>query len=466
MKLIVNHFNTSAVGTAKELNRLRESLAIDIEGAEHANDPFWDGKHKFMTPSSRAFKTGLLGFAVEKLTGYGISVEIEDTRVWPELLGSCEPLLGGLEEREYQEETIKAALAAKCGIINAATNAGKTEIACSLIKRIGRTTLFLVHRSNLLTQTVETLSNRLGVPIGIITPDKIDLQEITVAMVPTLNSRIKGKDKSQAAFLKAYLEQVEVLIGDECHHMSSDTWLNVAYLCKGALWRYGLSGTPFKDLLSNLKLMSVTGPQITRISNAFLISEGVSAKPTIYMVLAKFPKVWGGWPECYEDGIVYNEYRNKLITYFCDQFASAGLKVFVPVNRRDQGERIMELLSAASVKAGFAHGDHDTDERSTFKQRLNTGEIGVLVSTTIFDEGDNIPNINAIIFAGGMKSNIQALQRIGRGIRRKEGDNILTVIDFIDDSSETLLKHTEERVNIYLSEGFDVEVLDNIPDLI
>ena len=51
---------------------------------------------------------------------------------------------------------------------------------------------------------------------------------------------------------------------------------------------------------------------------------------------------------------------------------------------------------------------------------LKNNEIDVLISSAILDEGVDVSNINAVIYARGMKSTRKLLQGIGRGLRKKE----------------------------------------------
>ena len=75
------------------------------------------------------------------------------------------------------------------------------------------------------------------------------------------------------------------------------------------------------------------------------------------------------------------------------------------------------------------------------------------------DEGVDIVSINALIMAAGGKSQITTLQRIGRGLRHKKGENTLLVLDFLDKTNSYLEYHSKRRMKICKDEGFKIILL-------
>ena len=80
----------------------------------------------------------------------------------------------------------------------------------------------------------------------------------------------------------------------------------------------------------------------------------------------------------------------------------------------------------------------------------------MLIASPIFGEGADIPSVRALIVADGGQSAANVLQKIGRGLRRKALDNRLDVIDFADMTHKWLTRHSQERLSLYLNEGFEV----------
>ncbi len=90
---------------------------------------------------------------------------------------------------------------------------------------------------------------------------------------------------------------------------------------------------------------------------------------------------------------------------------------------------------------------------------MKSGVLDGIIASTIFDEGIDLPNIQTVILAGGGKSEIKNLQRLGRGLRKTTGKVSLKLVDFIDTGSKTLKKHSEIRKGIWEEQGFVVKIL-------
>ncbi len=80
----------------------------------------------------------------------------------------------------------------------------------------------------------------------------------------------------------------------------------------------------------------------------------------------------------------------------------------------------------------------------------------IIIATSIFDEGIDIPHLETLIIAGGGKSAIKTTQRIGRVLRKFPGKSKAMVHDFADDC-RWLKDHYKERRTIYED---DFEVVD------
>jgi hypothetical protein len=141
------------------------------------------------------------------------------------------------ELRRDQPVAADAILAHDTGVLAATTAFGKTVVGAWLIAKRGVSTLVLVHRRQLLDQWVERLSTFLGVPaksIGRIgggrnTPTGL----LDVAVIQSLVKKGVVDDR-----VAGYGH----LIVDECHHLSANSFEQVARQAK-ARFVLGLSAT-------------------------------------------------------------------------------------------------------------------------------------------------------------------------------------------------------------------------------
>jgi superfamily II DNA or RNA helicase len=204
-----------------------------------------------------------------------------------------------------------------------------------------------------------------------------------------------------------------------------------------------------------MKLIGATGDVIVDIDNSYLVQQGYSAKPIVHIVTiesAELEKRWwkADYQLAYDALIVNNNMRNTKIASFAMEQRANDKSVLVLVNRLDHGE-ILKAMIPGSV---FVHGSHDTAYRKQVLDHMRH-EVGVYIASPIFDEGIDIPALDAVVIAAGGKSQVKLLQRIGRGMRCKPGnDNIMLVLDFIDDTNQYLLEHSNDRIDTYIQEKF------------
>lgn len=408
----------------------------------------WDGYISLMHSMS-SFPTGLLTLVEPMLQEKGVDYKLLRQSV-PDYHYIDADCLNGITLRDYQVDAVGKLLETGRGVAKMATNSGKTEVIAALIRALDApSTIVIVHRKELMYQTAQRLEDRLGLEIGIIGDGEDSPAQITVAMVQTLYNRLPKKAKDFVLFPDNVL-----MIVDECHHVSSDTMLDVINHIPGP-YRYGLSGTPLKyDLLSDMKLIAGTGEVVVEVSNEYMIDTGWSAKPTIYMYIIEeldeaFWKL--DYQVAYQSFIVQNNTRNGIII---DQANQADGMVLILVNRIEHGKILQDGIPASV----FVHGNDDTRYRQGVLEVMRAADKGIFIASPIFDEGIDVPAVDTIILAGGGKAHTKVLQRIGRGLRQKDGRNELVVIDFIDDVNKYLLEHSRERIEVYEREGFDIKV--------
>ncbi|MFA5036574.1 MAG: DEAD/DEAH box helicase [Candidatus Izemoplasmatales bacterium] len=401
----------------------------------------WDGYISLMK-GLREFPTGLLSIVIRELekTGWTVNI-IDNTTVLPSRKISDDSLKG-IKLRDYQYEAAEIMTNSRRGVAGMATNSGKTEVMAAILWSLNLPqTLVIVHRKELMYQTARRLEKRLGCKVGIYGDGVKSKKNITVAMIQTL-----AKDK------KIDYTGNQVIVVDECHHLSSNQMMDVIFNIPGS-YRYGFSGTPLKyELLPDMKLAAATGDILYTITNDYLVKGGYSAVPKVHMhVVESYDVVdWEmDYKTAYDKLIVNGITRNVLIAKLARESKSL---VLILVNRIDHGKKLADLLPNSI----FVSGSDEAEYRNSVLDRMRTDDSGIFIATPIYDEGIDVPAVDTIILAAGGKSHVKLLQRIGRGLRKKENkENILTVHDFLDDTNMYLLEHSQERADTYASEKFE-----------
>jgi superfamily II DNA or RNA helicase len=113
----------------------------------------------------------------------------------------------------------------------------------------------------------------------------------------------------------------------------------------------------------------------------------------------------------------HRDYRTMRALGFCVSIAHAE---FMARRFTDAG------LPSIAVSAGT-----DTDERSDALKKLRAGEIRALFAVDLFNEGVDLPEVDTLLFLRPTESALVFLQQLGRGLRRYDGKDCVTVLDFI-----------------------------------
>lgn len=452
--LVVRNITTKLTGVPLDvLPKLDDALAVEVPNAYWTyayKKGLWDGKVHFFSQLTGSFLTGFVPEVALLLDEFGYSVKIKDERRRPKL--GVYSVRGELVLRDYQEMLVQAALKQSRGVIKAATNAGKTEIAMEIIKHLGLRTLYLVHTLDLREQTVRRLRARFELPIGLIGGTIFDPQLITVAMVQTLTKKLK-----HPAML-AYLNSVDVLIADEVHRMTADTWKKVMRRVN-AFYRFGMSGTPLQDGAARDRLLiGLTGQLFPSISNLFLVEHGFSARPVIRFVsyFGTLRKIrWDAG--AYRVMIVEHPGRTVATVELCRRHRKE--QVLLLVNWVEHGRRLLQAIRAIGIQTYILTGRDLIEDRVKMLGAFKRREFQVLIATTIFDEGMDIPEIDVLIMAGALgMSPVKPLQRLGRGLRKRPDKDEVLIYDFYDCYQEHTAEHTENRIKLFRDEGLDVRI--------
>lgn len=415
----------------------------------------WDGTKKFIYKNGTVVPTGLLHQLIEVFSLNNVEYQVIDTRKFlPYIEGDV--ALDGIDLYPFQQQAVDIMAKKGYGLLHAGTGAGKTEVAAGLIKKLGiPKTLFLTHRNLLSSQTQKRLQKRLGLPIGIIEGKVFDEQQVTIAMIPTMFNRIKKDDKQYIEIVQG----AELVIGDEIHLGTSDSWLSVFTLAS-ACNTYGLSGTPFKgNSVDDTALMATIGPEVFKVPSRWLIENGYLTPPLIRVVPIKHPKIDGTYAEQYSDLIVNNNIRHELIKTVVEQ--DLKKHTLVLVNEIEHGEQLFKILEPLGAKY-----INSKVKRTTIDATVNeftNGELKLLISTPLLDIGVDIPVLDRLLLCAGAGKAITAvLQRIGRSLRRSEGKVLAEVFDIVDMDNEYLYNHFKERLEIYThpDQQFKVEIFD------
>jgi superfamily II DNA or RNA helicase len=115
------------------------------------------------------------------------------------------------------------------------------------------------------------------------------------------------------------------------------------------------------------------------------------------------------------------------------------------------------------IKALAIWGDSPKQERADALDKLRRGEINILFSVDLFNEGVDVPNVETLLLLRPTESPLLFLQQLGRGLRKAEGKTACLVLDFIGQHRrefrfhprlQGLLGGSRQHVERQVEEGF------------
>lgn len=201
---------------------MHNEMSVKVEGAQYSRaykTGHWDGLTDFYDMKEDKFHTGLLqhfmsGMRKLKEKHPALQFEIVDERPSPILHHDSideEIVLGNGDDdpitlRDYQYNSVKRLFEEQVGIINIATNGGKTEVASGIMQQVlpylkrGERIAFFTHSKEIMHQSAERIAKRLNMrpdQIGKIGDGKFDIKnkKVVFVMIPTLISALKDPKK-------------------------------------------------------------------------------------------------------------------------------------------------------------------------------------------------------------------------------------------------------------------------------
>lgn len=460
----------------ENFEKFKSLLSFKVAGVEYTKaykEGNWDGV-TYMVNAKKEFPIGLLDRAKFYFKNNNIEYELIDRRPpikFANPLDLTQRLIQAeMPPRDYQIRAANIVEKSNFGIIRAATGAGKTLIAALIAAKLNKPTIIYVIGLDLLKQFHEFFSQVFDEEIGYIGNGICNIQRINIASVWTVGKALDiqlddltfddeiDEEKFQESNkykIISLLKDTKVHLLDECHVATATTIRSIHKVIDPEYF-YGLSGTPFREDNSDLLVEGILGPKLIDISASELIDKGVLAQPIIKFIEVPKEKISGPYQTIYKNYIIENHVRNNLILENTVKLIEKGYKILILFKNIKHGKILSDIFKMNNIKFRILSGNDSLEKRDEVKQAIYDGSIDVILASTIFDIGVDIKCLSALILAGGGKSYVKALQRIGRVIRSYPGKKFAAIVDFYDDI-KYLKSHSVNRCKIYMTEnGFKV----------
>ena len=323
------------------------------------------------------------------------------------------------EIRRYRDLGVRKAL------VVSATGSGKTYLAAFDARNFdARRALFIVHRETILKDALITFQKVFGA--------KRSYGLYTGSTKTEGTDFIFTTNTMMANHLDDFLpNEFDYIVIDEVHHASATTYQKIINYFKPE-FLLGLTATPERmDQQDIFSLFDYNVPYELRLRDA-LLNElvvpfhyyGIRDSLVDYSLddRSKLSKQIASNLNCelIAKEIEKHHPKGKLKALaFCVSIAHAKL--------------MAELMQLEGYTTTYLTGENDTGERiRAFKDLQDeNNELEIIFAVDILNEGVDIPGVNMVLFLRPTESSTIFIQQLGRGLRKYEGKDHVTVLDFI-----------------------------------
>ena len=332
--------------------------------------------------------------------------------------------------RGYQQKVLvnlnKMWLRNRSVMVQMPTGTGKTHLMAAAIREYAKKGVLVVaHRRELIEQIKATVTV-YGIDL---TKDNVVVESIQKLSKPAFRPQLTSPNLEEEF-------EPSLVVVDEAHHalartykMLWDWWPEARFLGLTAT-PCRLSGEPFTDLFDTL-LQS--WPMKRFIREGWLSDmDYVSVKPnSIYVQKVASLDKRGTDGDFQTKQVATVMDRPESIAHLYQsykQFADGKKGIVYAINRL-HGQHIMEYYRQQGVNCAWLEAQTPTKERKKTIKDYRNGLIDVCVSCDILGEGVDFPAVEFIQLARPTLSLSKYLQQVGRGMRKYQGKDKVTILD-------------------------------------
>lgn len=427
--------------------------------------PWWDGKIKLF--KNNELPAGLFWATkrqIEQETDIRFKIEpdLEKSIFLPKDQG-----LVSEDNWQFQNDCVDAMVKVARyggGTIVGATGSGKTRIASMFASRLQGNLVFIVDQLMLLEQAKKDFEQELGETIGYVGKSEFSPKRVTIATRQTMFLHRKDRE-----FIR-WTQQLDAMIIDEIHEqMNKSNFALIEAIMPKAV--YGLTATlQLRKQNIKVKVSSLTGPKIFdypliqgQADN--VLAKGVAVRILFPNPISKSDQKYYGWAQLYRESIVENRARNWLVAELVEEAERRGYYTVVLVTRIQHLKEISRKLQKLKIAHRIVAGTYDgssvkIEDRMASKDDFEQGKVKVIVANTVFKKGINIKRLDFIIDAAANRSEDDAIQKFGRGLRQHKDKKGLLFFDIADQDSNKknwFRTSSNDRKKAYLRQGIKVK---------
>ena len=321
-------------------------------------------------------------------------------------------------------------------LVVAATGTGKTVIAAFDYKNFRSHNhranfLFIAHREEILKQSCRTFRAVLqDENFGDLWYGGVEPKEYThlFASKDLLNNRLDGLDIAEDFF--------DYIIFDEVHHIAADSYRKILSRFKPKIL-LGLTATPermdgediTKDfdgkISAEIRLDDALNNRLLAPFHYYGITDSVDLSTVTWRagkyVISELSKIYSE-----------NDLRTGLILRNIEEYLPnySDVRALCFCVDVEHAKNMAAKFQLAGLKSAYLVSDNGA-ERVKWSRQLKEKKINYLFVVDMFNEGVDIPEVDTILFLRPTESLTVFLQQFGRGLRKAEGKEFVTILDFV-----------------------------------
>ena len=324
-------------------------------------------------------------------------------------------------------------------LVIAATGTGKTYLSAFDVQRFRPARmLFLVHRENILDAALKSFRNVIhnGAAYG----------KYTGAVKEPDADYLFASVQSMSRHLDEFpSNHFDYIVCDEIHHLvpraddnSEDRQVRnmysriIEHFKPGFM--LGMTATPERTDGANIyEVFDYNIAQEVRLKDAL---EADLLCPFHYFGISDLTVDGESMDDKTDFSRLVSDERVRHIRDAVETYPHSGNlhKGLMFCSRVEECRVLSEKLNAVGYRTVALSADNTIEERETAVRRLQSDgddHIDFILTRDIFNEGVDIPKVNEIVLLRPTQSVIVYIQQLGRGLRKAEGKEFLTVLDFI-----------------------------------
>lgn len=385
------------------------------------------------------------------------------------LLPGLELRLEAFQERLLELIALERARGQRRNLLVSATGTGKTVMAAVDYVRLRRTLprarlLFIAHRREILEQSRATFCYALG--------DAAFGEYWVDGQRPARFEHVFASIQSLARADLTYLapDHFDVVIIDEVHHAAASTYKTLLHYLN-PVQLLGLTATPERT-----DGESVTAWFGHRIAATLRLWDAIDQQRLV-------PFAYYGIPDTTDLRCIPwkrgRGYDVLALTRVYTANHAWARQVLQALHRKVGDVRSMralgfcvsvaharfmaEFFSQRGLLSVAVSSETIDPDREAAMRKLADGEIKVVFSVDLFNEGVDVPAVDTLLMLRPTESPTLFLQQLGRGLRRHEQKSLCTVVDFVghhhrdfryDARLRALLGGTRKQLLDHVEQGF------------